>query len=345
MNIRQALYHPFPEAPAPGQAIAVAPGVLWLRLPLPIVLNHVNVYALEDGDGWTIIDTGSDTPETRAAWEQAMAGPLAGRPVRRVIVTHHHPDHVGLAGWFMARGAELWMTQVAWLTARMLMLDAQTVPAAETVTFWRHAGMPEPLIAARMAERPFNMSDATHPLPLGFHRISAGDVLRIGGRDWTVHTGGGHAPDQATLWSDDGLVLAADQVLPGITPNVGVYATEPEADPLADWLAACLRMEAMATPRQVVLPGHQLPFTGLPERLAQLQANHHDALDKLMIALAEEPRTACACFPLLFRRQIGPALYGMALVEAMAHVNHLWHLGRITRETSPEGAWLWRAAA
>lgn len=344
MNIRQTLHHPFAEAPTPGQAVEVAPGVLWLRLPLPIVLNHVNVYALEDGDGWTIVDTGSDTPDCRAVWEQAMAGPLGGRPVRRVIVTHHHPDHVGLAGWFMARGAELWMTRVAWLTARMLMLDPQQVPAAETVAFWRAAGMPGPLIAARMGEKPFNMSDASHPLPLGFSRMSQGQVICIGGRDWTVHVGGGHAPDQATLWSDDGLVLAADQVLPGITPNVGVYATEPEADPLADWLETCTRMERMATPDQLVLPGHQLPFTGLPQRLAQLQLNHHDALDKLLVALAEAPRTACGCFPLLFRREIGPALYGMALVEAVAHVNHLWHQGRVIRETGPDGVWLWRAA-
>ena len=168
------LRYPWSEPPAPGAVSEVAEGILWARLPLPMKLDHVNVYALDDGDGWTLIDTGFDTRKTRAIWDTLLAGPLAGKPVRRVIVTHHHPDHVGLAGWFQAKGAVLWTTRTAWLMARMLTLDDQDRPAPETVDFWISAGMDPEILAQRRSERPFNFADVVHPLPLGFRRIVDG---------------------------------------------------------------------------------------------------------------------------------------------------------------------------
>lgn len=319
----------------------IAPGVLWLRLPLPMALDHVNAYALDDGDGWTLVDPGINTPACRAALEAALAGPLAGRPVRRVIVTHYHPDHIGLAGWLQARGAALITTRTSWLFARMLQLDEQPLPVSETLAFWRAAGMEPGLFARRAQERPFNFADSVHPLPLGYQRIREDDVIAAGGRRWRVRIGEGHAPDHATLWSeDDDLVLGGDQLLPSISANLGVYATEPAADPVADWLESCRRFEPLAQERHLVLPGHKLPFSGLPLRLRQMIENHEGALNRLRALLAEGPRPATACFPALFKRPIGEAEYGLALVEAVAHLNHLLHLGELRRETR-DGIWIW----
>lgn len=337
-----AIAHPFPDPPGPGQAVTVAEGVLWLRMPLPMALDHVNVYALRDNDGWTLIDAGLGGARSHAAWEVALAGPLAGHPVARVLVTHHHPDHIGAAGWFRSRGAELMTTRTAWLFARMLTLDVQTRPAAETLDFWRAAGMPAEMLARRLTERPFNFADVVDPLPLGFTRIAEGQVLRLAGRRWQVRTGNGHAPEQATLWSlDDSLVLGADQILPGISPNIGVYATEPDADPLAEWIASCHAFQGHARGDHLVLPGHKLPFTGLPLRLGQLIANHESALTRLLDRLREGPATACDCFTAIFRRNIGEGEYGLALVEAVAHLNHLGRLGQARRIRRDDGAWLW----
>ena len=333
--------HPFAEPPAEGAAGEVAEGVLWMRLPLPMKLDHVNVYALDEGDGWTIVDTGFDTRRSRAIWEALLAGPLGGRPVRRVVVTHYHPDHVGLAGWFQARGAELVTTRTSWLFARMLTLDEQDRPLPETVAFWQAAGMDADLLAQRKAERPFNFADVVHPLPLGYTRVAEGATIRLGGRDWQVRCGDGHAPEHATFWSmDDDLVLGGDQLLPGISANLGVYATEPMADPVAEWIAACRRFMAVAEDRHLVLPGHKLPFTGLPFRLVQMVENHLSALDRLRAHLAR-PRSAAECFAPLFQRPIGPAEYGLALVEAVAHLNHLLLRGEVSRVLREDGAWEW----
>jgi glyoxylase-like metal-dependent hydrolase (beta-lactamase superfamily II) len=338
------LLHPFPEPPAEGEAVAVAEGVLWMRLPLPMRLDHVNIYALDEGDGWTIVDTGFDSRRARGIWQRLRAGPLGGRPIRRLVVTHHHPDHVGLAGWLQGDGAELLASRTAWLFARMLRLDEQPVPPPETLAFWRAAGMDPGVLAQRAGARPFNYADVVAPMPLGFTRLRDGASVDLGGRRWRVAFGQGHAPDHATLWGlGHDLVLTGDQVLPGITPNLGVYATEPEADPVGDWLAACERLGGLAEPGQLALPGHQRPFRGLPARLAAMIATHHAMLDRLGDWLAE-PRTAVDCFPALYGRAIGAGEYGLALVEAVGHLNHLRAIGRARREPGPDGAWLWRAA-
>lgn len=332
---------PHAEPPAEGDAVEVATGVWWIRLPLPMALDHVNVYALDDGDAWTIVDTGLGSKRTVTLWEALLAGPLGAKPVGRVIVTHHHPDHVGLAGWFQGRGAELLMTRVAWLYARMLVLDVQALPTAEQILFWTLAGMEPALLAKRRQERPFNFADAVAPMPLGFTRMAEGDVITAGGRSWVVRLGSGHAPDHATLWSRDGdLVLGGDQLLPSISANIGVYPTEPGANPLEDWLSSTLRFAPFATDEQLVLPGHKMPYRGLPFRLTQMVANHETALDRLRAHLVA-PATAAACFQPLFRREIGGGEYGLALVEAVAHLNYLLQRGEVSRSMGPDGAWIW----
>lgn len=344
METRQAVIrYPWDMPPEVGDVIEIAQGVLWARLPLPMALDHVNVYVLDDGDSWTVVDTGMASRKSRAIWEALLAGPLAGKPVGRVIVTHHHPDHIGLAGWFQTEhGAELVTTRTAWLLGRMLQLDEQVSVTEETLAFWRSAGMDEAVLKKRAEERPFNFADVVAPLPLGFTRIRQGDVIRIGGRDWDVHIGNGHAPEHATFWSrDDNLVMAGDQILPSISSNIGTYATEPEADPVGDWLEACERLNGLADENHLVLGGHKLPFTGLPTRMRQLIDNHHGALQRLESFL-DAPKSAGECFAPLFKRKIGDGEYGLALVEAVSHVQHLYFEGRAIRERRDDGAWVYK---
>jgi glyoxylase-like metal-dependent hydrolase (beta-lactamase superfamily II) len=338
--VTEGVRHPFGAAPPEGSVIEVAPGILWLRLPLPMALDHVNIYALDDGDGWTIVDAGLSSRRSKAIWEGLLAGPLLAKPVTRVILTHHHPDHVGLAGWFQARGAELLATRTAWLYARMLVLDVQDRPSPEALTFYRRAGVTGADLAKRATERPFNFADIVDPMPVGFTRLVEGRSLTVGGRDWTIRIGQGHAPDHATLWSGDGIVLGGDQLLPGISANIGVYPTEPEADPLTEWLESCRSFMPHARDDQLVLPGHKLPFTGLPFRLTQMIENHETALERLLDHLAE-PQVAAGCFIPLFRREIGGSEHGLALVEAVAHLNCLLRRGLVSRSLRPDGAWEW----
>ena len=338
--------YPWDSPPETGRALEVAEGVLWLRLPLPMALDHVNIYALDEGDHWSIVDTGVHSPGAVALWRDLLAGVLQGKPVGRVILTHHHPDHVGMAGWLMAhQGAELWTSRTAWLMARMLILDVEDRPSAQARTFWRKAGMDADIYARRCNERPFNFADVSHPLQVGYRRVQQGDVIRAAGRDWDVHMGAGHAPEHLTLWSRDcNLVIAGDQILPSISPNIGVHATEPEADPLADWLESCERLSGLAQEDHLVLGGHKLPFTGLPFRMRQLIDNHHGGLRRLRAHLST-PRTAAECFAPLFKRRIDADTYGLALVETVAHLNHLHTLGQVTRRARDDGAWLWQAEA
>lgn len=325
------------EPIAPGTAHEIAPGVLWIRLPLPMRLDHVNVYALEDGDGWCLIDTGMFSKRGVRIWETLLAGPLGGRPVRRVICTHHHPDHVGALGWFAAQGAEVLMSRTAWLMARMLTLDVQEQMVPETAQFLHRAGLSAERMAARQAERPFNFADTVHPIPLGLTRITEGDQIQIGTRVWEVHLGHGHAPHHVTLWSKD-LALTGDQIIPGISSNLGVYPTEPDADPVGAWFESCQRLSRVATDAHLGLPGHKLPFYGIPARLQQLISNHHEALERLDAHLSS-PRSAAECFKPLFGREIEDGAYGLALVEAVGHLNHMFKTGRARRWLDADGVY------
>ena len=275
---------------------------------------------------------------TATARQRSQPHWLLPSPVGRIVATHHHPDHIGLLGWFAEQGAEVWMTRLGYAQARMMQLDPYDKQPTEAVEFRRRSGQSPEGVAEYAAEPPWRLR--VSPIPWGFRAIEEGDTIRMGGRDWDVHFGHGHANDHATFWTDD-VVLAGDQIIPGISSNVGVWAMEPEADPLGAWLESCRRLRLVAEGKDpLVLPGHKAPFQGVDFRLMQLIENHEHALDRILDTLAGGPRTAAQLFMPIFKREITGTQYGLALSEAVAHMNHLHQSGRVTRELDGD-AWVY----
>lgn len=337
----RGLTYPFAGPPGPGQAITAAPGVLWMRLSMPIALDHINVYAVADGDGWVIVDTGLNISSSREGWDALWAGPLEGRPVTRVICTHLHPDHIGLAGWMCRRfDAPLIMTRTEYLMARMLVADTGT-PAPETgADYYRAAGWDADQIEKWRGEFG-QFGRAVSPLPSGYTRMREGDRLSIGGQDWRVVVGEGHSPEHACLWREaDDVVLGGDQILPRISSNVSVWWTEADADPLGDWLASLERMKTVLPSDALVLPSHGEPFRGVLTRLDALIRGHQTALKRLERTL-RTPQRAVDVFPALFARPVGDGVRGMATGESLAHLNYLMHRGRVRRERDAQGVDWW----
>ena len=344
LAIDRPLDYPF-GGTEPGEAgvMTVAPGVRWVRLSVPGPLRHVNCWLLDDDGGSALVDTGMNTAEARASWKALAKGPLAGERITRMIGTHFHPDHIGLAGWMCDHHhCPLIMTRGEWLTARMLVADARDAVPDDMIAFWRGAGWDDAQLAHAVARGWSGFRRIITPLPLSFTRIADGETLRIGKVDWRVVVGSGHSPEHACLLDEyGGVMVAGDQVLPRISPNISLVVTEPEADPLGEWLASIDRLKRLPGDL-LVLPGHGDPFTGLHTRLDAMAAEHHARLDALEEALAE-PMRAVDVFPLLFRRTVGPDMLGMATGEALAHLRRLVVEGRAVREDR-DGIWWWRAA-
>ncbi len=343
----EALRFPYGVAPSPGATVEVAPGVHWLRMPLPFALDHINLYLIDEGaDGWTVVDTGIDTAATRAIWESQFAGTLDGRPVARVIVTHFHPDHIGLAGWLTERwpDAPLWISETEWLFARMLRHALEDDGARETRRrFYGRMGL-DAERAASLIERPSAYPSRVSPVPQSFRRIADGDTLSIGGRTWRVIVGRGHAPEHACLHCPElGLLLSGDQVLPKISPNVSVWPNEPEADPLLRFLDSLERIRAAVPPDVLVLPSHNLPFAGLHTRLGQLAQHHRQRLDAIEEACAAVPRSTAEIVPLLFHRALDTHQLGFATGEALAHLHYLRGRGRLRATDRADGVRLFAA--
>jgi glyoxylase-like metal-dependent hydrolase (beta-lactamase superfamily II) len=330
------------RTPEPGEIIPLAVGVGWARLPVPGSLKHINVWVLDDGDGVALVDTGLDIPPCREAWEALFAGPLAGRAVTRVIVTHFHPDHIGLAGWLTKRfSVPLWMTREEWLFARMLTADIRDAPPAEAFTYWRGAGWSEALIETEAEKGWGRFSSVVSTVPVSFIRMQEDDRLEIGGRSWRVLVGNGHCSEHACLIDDKaGLMIAGDQVLPRITSNVSLSLSEPEGDPLGDWLASIAKLKQLPD-SLFVLPSHGEPFSGLHARLDALRDGHHGRLDALQEHLVE-PKRAVDCFTILFGRKIEENQMGLATGEAMAHLRYLEAAGRAVRDVK-DGVYWYRA--
>ena len=340
MNTPSAtLGFPFPDPPAPGTALPVAPGVLWVRMALPFLLDHVNLYLIEDGPGWALLDTGIGDDATRAAWTALEQGALAGRPLTRLIVTHCHPDHLGLAGWLSDRfGIPLHMSRTEYLMAQNIRFNTEGIGSGAHRAFYVRRGLPPDAVEALLGRGHAYLRMITG-LPPTFTRLVAGETIGIGGRHFEILTGGGHSPEQAMLLCRaDKLFFPADQVLARISPNISVWPWEPDEDPLGEYLRS-LREVAERVPEDVlVLPAHNLPFRGLPQRTAELQAHHESRLLALMAACADGPRSDAELIPALFRRQLDAHQMGFAMGETVAHVNRLVRDGALVQQSGPDGA-------
>ncbi|MGF1455258.1 MAG: MBL fold metallo-hydrolase [Alphaproteobacteria bacterium] len=337
VKARAALTFPFETAPEPGETLEVAPGILWFRLPLPFALNHINVWLIDDGEGWAVVDTGIDTAGVREMWDGVLKRVLGGRPVTRVIVTHLHPDHVGLAGWLVRRfDVPFHMSRTEYAMCRMLVADTGKDAPEEGIRFYRAAGFSEVQLEA-YSQRFGGFGRRVSALPESFIRMRDGDRLVIGGRTWHLIAGGGHSPEHISLHCPElDLYISGDQVLPSISSNISVWPTEPLSDPLSDWLEACRRIPTLVPQTVLVCPAHQKAFHGLHERCAALVAEHEEGLSKLLDMLGE-PRRAVDVFTALFRREITGELVGMATGEALAHLNCLKDRGALSVERDGSG--------
>ena len=322
----------------PGQSLEVAPGIIWIRMPLPMRLDHINIWALEDGDGWTIVDTGMRYPETVDVWTSLLAGRLEGKPVKRVLVTHMHPDHIGMAGWLTRRFAcRLWITRLEYLSVRMLAGDSGREAPDDAVQFYRAAGWDEPQIESYRA-RFGSFGSSIYTLPDSYRRIADGDEIVIGRNGWRVVVGTGHSPEHACLYCEHlGIFISGDQVLPRITSNISVFPTEPDADPLGDWLDSLAKLRREVPQNVLVLPSHNDCFRGLHERLAYLEAHHLESLNRLRDMLSSPIRVVDAT-EALFQQKISDAFHrSLATGESLAHLNYLVRRGEIAATTAANG--------
>lgn len=322
------------HAPEYGEVYPLADDLGWTRMPVPGSLAHINLWLLDDGeDGsgdFAIADTGLFTPETTAAWKSMFGGVLSGRTLTRIFVTHFHPDHVGCAGWLANRyKAPIWMNRTEWLIARLLTSEKLDAPPQEVLDRRKFYGYDDARIDKMRSSGWGNFAKAVSRLPTNHVRMDDGDVIRVGKRDWTVITGGGHTPEHACMTDyHNGVIIAGDQILPRITSNVSVMDTEPDANPLAEWLASIDKFKAALPNDMLVLPAHGFPFKGVQERLTRLAAGHHKQLDELESALRKTEMRVVDTFRLLFGRAIDDSIYGLATGEAAAHLRYLERAGR-----------------
>lgn len=338
-NPKPVLEYPCGEAPAPGTAREVAPGVLWIRMPLPFSLTHINLWAVRDGNGWAIFDTGVKNEDTFTSWSRLLdeGGPLADG-ITRVFVTHMHPDHVGMSGWLTRRfDVRLWMTRLEYLNCRVLVGDTGREAPPDGIRFYREAGWDEAALE-HYRTRFGNFGKTTYALPESYRRIRDGERIVIGEHEWQVVVGTGHSPEHACFWNPElKLLISGDQVLPKISSNVSVFPTEPDANPLHGWITSMERIERTVPDDVLVLPAHNDPFRGLHARLRHLGRGHETSLERLRRTL-REPKRVTEVFGALFARPIDDRqLLNLATGESLAHLNYLLHRGEATATLGDDG--------
>ena len=331
-----ALNYPFPEVPAAGETIEIQPGILWARMAMPIALDHINVYLIEDEEGWWIVDTGLSNRQTRASWEQIFAESLGGKPVVGLICTHMHPDHIGLASWITERWRiSLWMSQREYIGARVLSGPHTGASRWAEEEYYLRIGVPAEFIQ-RFFSKGHGFSALVAPMPGTYRRLSDGDSLKIGGSVYQVVVGYGHSPEHACLHCEErGILFSGDQVIPRITSNISVMAQEPEANPLKDWMASLERFLQLPA-NTLSLPSHNTPFLGLHTRLQELIEHHNDHL----LALEEvcvQSRTVADLLPVLFKRELDESQRMLAMSECIAHLNLLRSRGQMQRSIGEDG--------
>ncbi|MDG0856127.1 MBL fold metallo-hydrolase [Roseateles puraquae] len=338
--------------PGPGEALDLAPSVRWVRMGLPFALDHINLWLLRDHldgrDGWTIVDCGIASDDTRANWERVFAERLDGLPVLRVIATHFHPDHLGLAHWLTERwGCRLWMSATDFNLARLASSSTVGMGGAAAAAFFGSHGLTDPESLQKIRERADYYPKMVPVVPASFRRVMDGTEVEIGGRTWYCVAGYGHAPEHISLFCPDAdgapLLISGDMVLPRISTNVSVVDVEPEADPLTLYLNSLARYLALPANTRV-LPSHGKPFTGLHERIDQLREHHDERLSEVMVACTAEPTHAAGLLSVLFKRKLDLHQTTFAMGEAIAHLNALWLQGDLVRELGADGVYRFRPA-
>jgi len=327
-----SLTFPVDQPPPLGTVTEIAPGVLWFRLPLPFALNHVNIYLIEDDGGWRVLDSGLGSDDCKAGWQTILKGPLAGQRLTSLIVTHFHPDHVGLAGWMAERfGLTLAMPRTEYLFHQVLRHAHLESDNPVNRAFYQSNGLSSEA-TEQVLRRGHRYLHMTSGVPVPYQRIAAGDVLSIGGRDFDVLTGGGHSLEQAMLHRPaDRLFLAADQVIARISPNVSVHPLEPDQNVLGAYLRSLTELRATVADDVLVLPGHVLPFHGLHTRIDDLLAHHEERCGMIATACAVHPLTVADMIPHIFHRPLDEHQTGFAFGEVLAHVNLMLRRGQLER--------------
>jgi glyoxylase-like metal-dependent hydrolase (beta-lactamase superfamily II) len=340
--LESQLAYPFGDTIPPlGTVHDIAPGLRWLRMPLPFALDHINLWLLDDrgegGEGWALVDCGASTDATRAAWEQLIAGTMAGKPLLRVFATHCHPDHVGLSGWLCERfGVPFWTSAAEFGFARMMAAALPGVDGPSAIPHFERHGLVDPAMLEQMRSRRNYYPSLVPAVPPSYTRLQDGQRVAIGGREWRVITGFGHSPEHVSLYAEEGRILiSGDMVLPRISTNVSVFAVEPDGNPLTQYLDSLDKFAGLPDDT-LVLPSHGKPFRGLHVRIDQLRAHHAARLEEVRVACAL-PRSAVDIVPLMFRRQLDAHQLGFAVGEALAHLHKLWYDGILQRVTGQDG--------
>ena len=332
------LNYPFGDTlPATGAALPIAPGVRWIRMGLPFALNHINLWLLDDGEGWTVVDCGIANDATRSAWEQVFTEALEGRPITRVIVTHCHPDHVGLAAWLCERWqVKLWMSVGEYGFARMMAAGLPGADGPATIPHFRRHGLSDPDKLAQLEGRKAYYPTLVPKVPDQFVRLDPRVPLVIGAHEWRIIIGTGHSPEHAALYCESlNILISGDMLLPKISTNTSVFAIEPEADAVGQFLTSLQAFRGL--PEQTLaLPSHGKPFHGIHQRVRQLEEHHAERLDEVRAACSI-PRSAADIVPLMFKRELDMHQLTFAMGEALAHLHRLWYAGELKRLQNDDG--------
>lgn len=328
----------YDDTPQHGTTREIVPGVLWLRMPLPMSLDHINLYLIEGDDGWWVIDTGIALGATESLWETIFSNELRGKPIVAVVATHYHPDHIGMAGWLCDHWrVPLYMTQLEYLTATTIARMSKEHFTWNSAQHLQRAGYTAAQVE-QVKERWGGFEGIIKPLPSAYRRLEHGTVLTIKDNHWRVVVGSGHSPEHACLYSDAlNILISGDQVIPRITSNISVTGIEPEANPLKDWLKSHEQFLEQLPADALVLPAHNTPFYGLHERLRFLIDHHEDHLLALEEACAKGGKSAIDLLPVLFKRELDDHQKGMAVGECIAHLNYLHQRGQLQRAEDGQG--------